>query len=348
MTKLMYFNNHMNMKNSSMNMIFFSTLMFSTMITLNSSSWMMAWMGLEMNLLSFIPIMMNNSNNYKISSSTMTYFIVQTSSSSILLMTMMIMNLKSNMENLIMMKNILQITLIMKLGAAPLHWWLPKIINNLSWMNCFILLTWQKIAPLFLLISLNNSPILYLSMMMSSFIGAILGMNQNSLKMIMMYSSINHLSWMMMAMNLNLILMKFYFLIYSMISMMICITMNNFNLNFMNQLFNNFNNNIYTKMMTMFMFFSMAGIPPFIGFLPKIIILMLMTKNFLKFEIIFFIIMTLITLSYYLNPLISALTLMNSNNKWTNKINYFNNKMFFIIIMCSLIMMLLIMPMFNY
>nr|UXW93490.1 NADH dehydrogenase subunit 2 [Hymenoptera sp. 4 GYN-2021] len=348
MTKFtIYKNNFKMMMNFKLNWLFLLMLIISTMITLNSSSWLIAWMGLEINLMSFIPLMLNNSNNYKNSKSSMSYFIIQSVASSIMLIIMMMTNMENNLQNINLLQNLIQLSLILKLGMSPFHWWVPKIIINLNWMNCFILLTWQKIAPMFLMLSMNNNTMIYISMILSGYIGAIMGMNQNSIKLILSYSSINHLSWMIMAMNLNISLMKLYFLIYSFINMIICLIMNNFNMNYINQLFKNKNNKIYFKILMISSFLSMGGIPPFLGFLPKFFVLSLMIKNYLMFEIMFFILMTLITLSYYMNPLISSLMTVNNNNKWMIKNFKKNNNFFLIILINSILMLIIILSFFN-
>ena len=46
--------------------------------------------------------------------------------------------------------------LLIKTGAAPVHSWFPRVIQGLSWRNCFILITVQKIAPLILIYYLIN------------------------------------------------------------------------------------------------------------------------------------------------------------------------------------------------
>ena len=40
-------------------------------------------------------------------------------------------------------------SLLLKRGTAPFHFWFPNVIEGLSWINSLILITWQKIAPLY-------------------------------------------------------------------------------------------------------------------------------------------------------------------------------------------------------
>nr|QTH79108.1 NADH dehydrogenase subunit 2 [Empria sp.] len=344
MTKFLFIKNKIS-KLSLMKFNFYIMLFMSTMISINSSSWINAWMGMEINLMSFIPLMMMNSK--KNSNSMMMYFIIQAGASSMLIMMIILMKLQINLNKIFSLMNCMQLSLMLKLGASPLHWWMPKIMINLNWMNCFMLLTWQKIAPLFLLMTTNNNMMIYIMSIMSTMIGAIMGLNQTSIKLIMSYSSINHLGWMLMTMIINMKMMIIYFMIYSLISMMICIIMNNNKFNFINQLFKNNNQNINIKLILMSLFLSLSGLPPMIGFLPKLFTLMLMIKNNMFMETIMFIILATISLSYYINPMMSMLILTKSNLKWNYKNNNINKIFKSILMFNMLIIMIMLTPMMN-
>jgi len=43
------------------------------------------------------------------------------------------------------------IGLLLKGGVAPLHQWFPSVSLNVSWFINLVLMTWQKVAPLFIL-----------------------------------------------------------------------------------------------------------------------------------------------------------------------------------------------------
>nr|YP_010531138.1 NADH dehydrogenase subunit 2 [Athalia birmanica]UXW93360.1 NADH dehydrogenase subunit 2 [Athalia birmanica] len=312
--------NNKNFKNKNINFILYLMLFFSTFIVMNSSSWLSAWMGLEMNMMSFIPLMMNNKNHLPTAPSMMMYFIIQSVSSSILIMMMLNMkNIKMSLNNNLI-TSVMLMSLIMKLGGAPFHWWIPKIMNNLSWMNCLILLTWQKIAPMILMIQVPNLSMIFMSAILSSIYGSLLSMNQTSFKMILSFSSINHLGWLMMSMLFSLKMMMMYFLFYSLINISICLNLNKFNMINLNHMFK-INNNKMIKLIMNSTFLSLGGIPPFLGFLPKLMILILMIKNNLFIEAFLMIILTLLIISIYITPFTSSLLLNKMNIKWMNKIN---------------------------
>nr|UHA55333.1 NADH dehydrogenase subunit 2 [Dimorphopteryx sp. 1 GYN-2021] len=351
MTKMLLINNNNKMLNklSLMKFIFYMLLILSSLLAINSSSWFMIWMSMELNLMFFLPIMMTNfSMKNNISKSMMLYFIVQASSSALMLYFIIMMKMNFILMNLNTILTILQISILIKLGASPFHWWMPKMMPNLNWMNNFILLTWQKIAPMFLLTQMNNNFIIYLSAILSTFMGAILGMNQISIKLIISYSSINHLGWMLMTIMLNKFITLIYFLIYTMINFMICLMMNNLNLTYLNQLFKNFNQNMFMKLIIISLFLSLSGLPPFIGFLSKFFIITIMMKNLMIMETIFFIILATITLSYYINPMLSMFIFNKQNIKWNNKINILNIFLTNILLINMILILMIITPIMMY
>nr|YP_010385074.1 NADH dehydrogenase subunit 2 [Hyphydrus ovatus]UPL65084.1 NADH dehydrogenase subunit 2 [Hyphydrus ovatus] len=307
-------------------MIFIVSLFMGTMMTISSQSWLGMWMGLEINLLSFIPIIKMNNNSVS-SESSIKYFLVQTLASSIFLFSIIMIMMMNKSNNFLNLNNMFSImmnsSIMMKMGAAPFHFWFPEMIEGLNWMNSLILMTWQKIAP-FIILSyiIKHNLFMYLIILISSFIGSMGGLNQISMQKILTYSSINHISWMISAMMINQSIWMMYFMIYSIISMSIILMLNKMKIFFLKQIFN-MNYNMYMIKFTMFMnMLSLGGLPPFLGFLPKWMIIQNMSINFL-FIILLMILMNLITLFFYIRMMYSSLMInsheMNFNLK--NKMN---------------------------
>nr|QCF45693.1 NADH dehydrogenase subunit 2 [Analcellicampa xanthosoma] len=344
MKKLKFNKNLLINKFNNFKLMFFITLIMGTMISINSNTWINAWMGMEINLLSFIPLMFNLK---KSSNSTMLYFITQALASSLILFSTLMMKIEFNLMKVNMMFSMIQFSLLIKLGAAPMHWWTPKIFLNLNWKMGFIFLTWQKIAPLILMnSSLNNNLLFYMTAISSTVLGALMGMNQSLIKLIMIYSSINHTGWMLMIMMLNIHVMIFYFMVYSIMNFMICTMMNNSNFIYINQLFKINNQNLFFKMIMISMFLSLGGMPPFLGFLPKMLVLIIMMNNNLFIESLMFIIMATVTLSFYMNPLMSMFLSIKLSTKWNFKIKYIN-KFMITLMLINLLISLMILPLLT-
>nr|WDY84693.1 NADH dehydrogenase subunit 2 [Gilpinia sp. 3 GYN-2022c] len=328
MTSLNFINNFMKLMN--LNKYFYLMLIFGTLITINSTSWIGSWMGMEINLMAFIPLLMNSMKLSKNSNSSMLYYIIQVGSSSMLLLMMMMMKMSFILMNINLFMMFMQISLILKLGASPFHWWMIKIIKNMNWVNCFLLMTFQKIAPLFLLFNTNMSMIIYLSMMFSGFVGSFMGINQISLKLLMGYSSLNHLSWMFMTMMIDMNIMLIYLMIYFFNNFIICMFFMLMKINYLNQIYNYNNMNFFMKFLIMMMFLSMAGIPPMFGFLPKFFVFILMIKNMFFFESLIFIMFALIVLFYYVNLIMPSM--LNLKLSMKLNLNYLGFNFYFILV----------------
>nr|AYU71320.1 NADH dehydrogenase subunit 2 [Scirtes sp. 2 ACP-2013] len=305
----------------------FSILMISTLISISSSSWMGAWMGLEINLISFIPLISNSKNVFS-SESSMKYFIVQALASSALLfsiLSLMNINESSTIKPLILM--ILNSAILMKMGAAPFHFWFPEIMNKINWSQSMILLTWQKLAPMSLIsYSIKMSNFMITIILLSALIGSIIGLNQTSLLKIMAYSSINHMSWMLSSMIIKEMIWMIYFITYSILSISLIMIMKNLNVFFLNQLFISLNNNPLTKFSFIINFLSLGGLPPFLGFFPKWMIIQNLIMENLYILSLLLIMFTLISLFFYLRVTFSSMSIMYQNIKWktSNKMSKFS------------------------
>nr|YP_011010459.1 NADH dehydrogenase subunit 2 [Asclepios annandalei]WPW47087.1 NADH dehydrogenase subunit 2 [Asclepios annandalei] len=304
----------------STKMIMMSTTIMSTLIVLSSENWFSMWMGLEMNMMSFIPLM-EKSKNMLSSESKMIYFIIQ-SMASMMFMFMIIMNpmimIEENMINEISM-SLITLSMAMKLGMAPMHLWFINIMKKMKWNNCMILMTWQKIAPLYVMSNTSsNNFIMTIMSIISAIIGAIGGINQTSVKNIMAYSSINHLGWITICINHDNETWIKYLIIYSIMIIILTKIMNKKSINFINQM----NTNMKTKtekMSLLIMMLSLGGLPPFIGFLPKWMVIQSLMNNDCKMIIMILMMTSMITLFYYMRMIVPMIMMNNYINKWNIK-----------------------------
>nr|ULR86974.1 NADH dehydrogenase subunit 2 [Macquartia sp. 3 HNL-2022a] len=314
------------MINNSSKIMFLFILMMGTLISISSNSWLSAWMGLEINLLAFIPLM--SDNKLMSTESSLKYFLVQALASSVFLFSVIMYLMNTNMEYYInMLKMMLFSSLIIKSGSAPFHFWFPNVMEGLSWTNALILMTWQKIAPLMLISYVMLNSLVFITTILSTLIGALGGFNQTSLRKLMAYSSINHLGWMLMAMyNSNLLWMT-YFIIYVFLSFSLIFLFNIMKISYINQLFMMF---FYSKSLKYFLFcnlLSLGGLPPFLGFFPKWIVIQSLTMNNQLFLLTFMVLMALITLYFYIRLCYSAFMLNYYENNWQNFSLYNFNKL---------------------
>nr|YP_009115648.1 NADH dehydrogenase subunit 2 [Ravinia pernix]AJC00129.1 NADH dehydrogenase subunit 2 [Ravinia pernix] len=312
------------MFNNSSKIVFFSILMMGTLISISANSWLGAWMGLEINLLSFIPLM--SDNKLMSTEASLKYFLTQALASSVFLFATILFLLNSNKINSnYFMEMMIFSSLLLKSGSAPFHFWFPNVMEGLSWLNALILMTWQKIAPLMLISYIIFKPLIIISIILSSMIGALGGLNQTSLRKLMAYSSINHLGWMLASMYDSNLLWMTYFLFYTFLTFTMIFMFNMFKTSHINQLFTL---NFHSKTMKFFLFFnllSLGGLPPFLGFLPKWLVIQSLTMNNQLFLLTFMVLMTLITLYFYIRLSYSAFMLNYYENNWMINSTYNSN-----------------------
>nr|ARO34919.1 NADH dehydrogenase subunit 2 [Janus compressus] len=298
-----------------MMLILTSTLIMSTLIALSTQSWIIIWMMLEMNLMTFLPIM--NNLMYK-TNFLFKYFIVQTTSSSTFLLSIMMMwamQFNNQMINFLYLEWMVSLSMMLKMGLIPFHWWYIEIMMSLSWMNIFLMSTWQKIIPLTIISYFKMNSILYLSIILSSLISSLQGINQINLRKLFTMSSINQTSWMTINSTMSLYLMLTYLMLYTMISFNIFFLFNWNKFSYIHEIYlmNNIPPLIYLFLMLNIL--SLAGMPPLLGFIMKFISIKFMMKNMMYSMILFLMLSSMFTLYYYLKVAYSSMILMKMKNK---------------------------------
>nr|YP_010698176.1 NADH dehydrogenase subunit 2 [Thoradonta yunnana]WCF77150.1 NADH dehydrogenase subunit 2 [Thoradonta yunnana]WCK12000.1 NADH dehydrogenase subunit 2 [Thoradonta yunnana] len=303
------------MNKAPMKMLFIILMSQGTLISVTSNNWLGIWMGLEINLLSFIPLITYNKGS-NMNSSGIKYFIVQ-SIASITMLTSITSLMIYDHPYVTFITSLTAISILMKMGAAPLHFWFPEIMENLEWNNCIIMMTWQKIAPMLILSYLEiTQKLVELFIISSALIGAIMGLNQISLRLIMSYSSISHMGWMMAALFSNSTIWMIYFLTYTLMTTLISISFKSNNIFMINEIYLNKNFNKMNKFNLALSFLSLGGMPPLLGFLPKWILieqLMINSQYLINFTLI---ISSVITLYFYMKMFMSAGLISSQENSW--------------------------------
>nr|AKI84783.1 NADH dehydrogenase subunit 2 [Crocidura grayi] len=262
------------------------TIMLGTSIVMTSSHWFMTWLGFEMNMMAIVPILMKKYSPRSMEAATK-YFLTQATASMILILAIIINLMHSgqwtikNMENYTA-STLITIALVMKLGLAPFHFWVPEVTQGVSLNSGLILLTWQKIAPLTLLYQIYssiNTNLLLLMSLTSIMIGGWGGLNQTQLRKIMAYSSIAHMGWMMMILiynpNLSLLNLLLYIFMTSSMFMLLIFTSTTTTLS----LSLTWNKTPIITIMSLITLLSLGGLPPLTGFMPKWMIIQELTKN---------------------------------------------------------------------
>nr|QBZ38056.1 NADH dehydrogenase subunit 2 [Bambusiphaga citricolorata] len=251
------------MKLNSSNFMCMMILIMSTMTSLMVNNWLFMWILMEINLFMFMPLMSKN----KINDQSIKYFIIQSFSSHLLIFSILMVSifLTPSKNSLMVM-----ISLIMKIGMAPFHIWMPEIMTKMMWNECFLLASPLKITPMILISKLTSMKLMLMPMVLSLATGSLSGLNQTCLKKVMAFSSIFNLPWMASSFFISKKMMIFFLMIYSTLNLKIMFFFKKMNIQYMNQI-NQLEFN--KKMKINLMVLSLSGLPPMMGFFPKWMIL---------------------------------------------------------------------------
>nr|ACO05602.1 NADH dehydrogenase subunit 2 [Pleurodeles poireti] len=310
-----------------------SSLAVGTTATLSSSHWFLAWIGLEINTLAIIPLM-TKMHHPRATESATKYFLTQAAASALILFST-ILNAWTTGEWTITDMNsntslmILTIALAIKLGIAPFHLWLPDVMQGLNLMTCLILTTWQKLAPMSLLIltshQLNTNTLIVMGIL-SAIIGGWGGLNQTQMRKMMAYSSIAHLGWMTLVLSFSPALTMLNLMIYLMLTSSMFLMMMTLNSTNINKLSTSWLKTPLLASSMMIILMALGGLPPTSGFLPKWLILQEMTKQHLITMSTLMAMSALLSLFFYLRlsyaiSLTTAPNISNSNISWRTTYN---------------------------
>nr|YP_010021586.1 NADH dehydrogenase subunit 2 [Paurocephala sauteri]QOL10527.1 NADH dehydrogenase subunit 2 [Paurocephala sauteri] len=278
---------------------------------------------MEINLINFIFFILMKKKDSK--ESTIKYFIIQ-SSGSILFLFSITINIKYYNQEFYIWAMLPPIALMLKSGMAPLHSWIPEIVKNFNYLSLLMILTMQKIIPIFILFSSWYNLLTWIAIF-NIIKGSLMGLNQNSLIKLLIFSSINNNGWLIFSMLESIFMFMIFFTIYFVLNMMIIFYMKFFKIKWIIQMKSKTK---FQKMYLFFSFLSLAGLPPFLGFTPKWMILFKML-NFNSLICFLLILFSLLTLYFYIKNLTPLLLNSKSNQNWYSFLLKFNMEMLFLV-----------------
>nr|AAP84470.1 NADH dehydrogenase subunit 2 [Sceloporus megalepidurus pictus] len=304
--------------------IIISSLATGTIITASSYHWFMAWVGLEINTLAIIP-MISKQHHPRATEAATKYFLTQAAASAMILFsstmnawitgTWDIMNSPHPTANML-----LTVALAMKLGLAPVHFWLPEVLQGSTLKTAMIITTWQKLAPMALVYqTFNNLPTMALLTMgvISTTLGGWAGLNQTQTRKIMAYSSIAHLGWMATIATIlpNILLLNL--TIYLLVTLSMFYTLTLLNSKNIKDLATSWTTSPPMTTIAMLILLSLGGLPPLTGFMPKWLILEELTTQNLVMLATILALSTLLSLFFYLRLTYSSTIALSPNTTTT-------------------------------
>lgn len=268
-------------------------LLFRLIFSLRRSSILLLWASLEINILRFLPIISSGSGISL--ENTIKYFLIQRFASVIFLVSSILIFFLDIWFRLFILTG----TIFLKLGAAPFHSWFISLIKTVNLWILFFLSRIQKLIPLFILIQLRiRGTTLFFFIFMSIIVIFVGGIGILSLNKVLALSSVNRLTWLIIGGVKRTYLIIIFLVVYIVLLRSLLIPSFNF---FYSRLSQIHSLEIRTKLILVFSFISLGGLPPLLGFLGKVIILkgclLLITPLFF----LFLVFSSLIILFFYLN-----------------------------------------------
>nr|YP_006575883.1 NADH dehydrogenase subunit 2 [Champsocephalus gunnari]AAP13033.1 NADH dehydrogenase subunit 2 [Champsocephalus esox]AAP13034.1 NADH dehydrogenase subunit 2 [Champsocephalus gunnari]AAP13035.1 NADH dehydrogenase subunit 2 [Champsocephalus gunnari]ADW15934.1 NADH dehydrogenase subunit 2 [Champsocephalus gunnari]AEO15859.1 NADH dehydrogenase subunit 2 [Champsocephalus gunnari] len=296
------------------------SLGLGTTMTFASSHWLLAWIGLEINTLAIIPLMAQNHHPRAVEATTK-YFLIQATAAAVLLFAgttnaWLTGQWEIQQDAHPLPVAIITLALALKLGLAPLHSWVPEVFQGLDLTTGLVLATWQKLAPLALLLQIHppNSYLLILLGLTSTLIGGWGGLNQTQLRKILAYSSTAQLGWMVLVLQFSPSLTTLAVSVYVTTTAATFLTLKLAKATSINMLAISWAKAPALVALTPLVLLSLAGLPPMTGFMPKWLILQELSKQGLAPTATLAALTALLSLYYYLRITYTMTLTMFPNN----------------------------------
>nr|AAF31685.1 NADH dehydrogenase subunit 2 [Helobdella robusta] len=275
-------------------------MVISTIMAVSSTNWFCTWIGLEINMLSFIPFL-TKSTKQKNMEAMCKYLVIQAFASSIMLFSGFLMY--NNYESVNVYCMILSFALMTKMGMFPSYYWFPSVLQCCDWAGAMILSTWQKVAPAMIMVNNVKSDQIELIvfLLFSIMIGGAVGLNQTDAKTILAYSSISHMGWFLLPHMCGMSYQSwYYFMMYVMMVAPIFMLLQVYTYNNPNMSSNILTMPTNMKFSLLLLILSLAGLPPLSGFVPKLMVIYTVSSTLPEVAVLI-VIFSCMSLLFYLN-----------------------------------------------
>nr|AAL78808.1 NADH dehydrogenase subunit 2 [Ctenophorus isolepis] len=281
-------------------------IILGTLMVTSANHWLTAWLGLELNMISIVPVIAKQKHLRSTESATK-YFLTQATASALMLFSSTLNAWQTGSWDITQLNETASALMIpalaMKMGAAPAHFWLPEVLQGSTLTTTLLITTWQKIAPITLLYMMPNhtQPNITLFIgLLSILIGGWGGINQTQLRKMMAYSSIAHLGWTITAISImpNIALLNI--VIYMTMSTPFFLLLETTSSKTLQTMTTCWSHSPTTATILMLLLLSMAGLPPLTGFTPKLLILDSLVAHKLTIMATTMALLSLLSLTFYL------------------------------------------------
>lgn len=338
--------------NSLENSIFFIILLFNFMIFVKVNDLIIFYLVIELQNLIFYILSASKKTSLYATEGSIKYFILGAISSGFLLLSLLLIYallgttnfnyiyllLYNNTEYLYLITlfiSIFTIVFLFKIAAVPFHIWSLDVYEGSPTNITLLFLTLPKIILFFVFFKIFHfifinyhsfwKILILISGVLTLLHSSILGLNQIRLKRLFIYSSINHVGYLLLVFFIhhyyNMEVLLTYFIFYILTSFLLWTiflnleTSKKFYLTISN-LINLANKNLPLAIILIIGLFSFIGLPPLIGFFLKFFILTSLISNTYYLLSVILILFSLISSFYYLRLI--KITFFEKTSTWLN------------------------------
>jgi NADH-quinone oxidoreductase subunit N len=209
-----------------------------------------------------------------------------------------------------------------KLGVVPFHMWIPDVYHGSPTAITMFLSAAPKIAVFAMVVrllgqglgdmSVGWQQILILLAVLSLFVGNVVAIAQTNLKRMLAYSTISHMGFVTLgilaASEAGYAASMFYIITYAIISMggfavIIFLSNKNSEADELNDLKGLGSRHPWVALMMLLFLFSMAGVPPTVGFYAKLSVIQAVVSADLVWLAVFAVVMSVVGAFYYLRAI---------------------------------------------
>jgi len=160
---------------------------------------------MEINLMSFLPILTIRWTTKKLA---LIYFIVQSVGSIVVLFG------GFTSERLSQLTRCVTLGLLLKGSLAPLHFWGAPLVVGLTRVCAYIFLTWQKIVPLFVILTVSSRNFLFGFALLNLLVSVFRGIGSKHVYVLLFFSGLLQAGWLF---STSIKRAAIYFIIYMLI-----------------------------------------------------------------------------------------------------------------------------------
>lgn len=231
------------------------------------------WIGIELRLLGIYGIFCGGFTQNEIIAA-LKYFLIQVLSANIILIGFMFRDWGVSFR--VWGELIVYLAVFLKVGVFPFYYWVIPVMSGLSWPASWVFCTLQKIIPLMAFSVILESFLVLRDVcaLLRVILGGVEGMRQNRIRGIFAFSSIGQRGWLLLLCGRGDILRVVWFsVIYRVILITIFWGFFKYDPYSFRAITGGITNKSFLKIYNVVAIFSLMGLPPLCGFVPKVLVL---------------------------------------------------------------------------